>query len=243
MFRSIGLAATGFVSTYVTPGSAGELLTRAEAELSTSAGSAALRSDAAVVATGIPLWARSTDAFYDGKFEQARDLALELVRSFARTTHLVEGVCAQSLAEVLLGQPAQALVTVAQLDELDLTINDGNDVRALAHLALGDIDTAVGFLRRFATRAALGVLPSESNDAMLLLASLALHQGDDAAARAYLLDAGSARPPAKHPRPFSPSRPTARRRRRTRRRHRRALPPGQPARSHGCDPFDEGASC
>lgn len=46
----------------------------------------------------------------------------------------------------------------------------------------GRDETAVAFIRRFATRAALGVLPGESNDAMLLLASLALHQGDADAA-------------------------------------------------------------
>ena len=109
---------------------------------------------------------------------------------------MTEQVCAQSMAEMLLGQPELALVTVAQLENLDLAFNDGNDVRALAHLALGDTDTAVASIRRFAIRAAVGVLPGESNDAMLLLASLALHQGDDDAARRFLLNAGSARMPS-----------------------------------------------
>ena len=56
--------------TYVAPGSAGELLARAEVEAGTSS-SDALRSNGAALATVFPLWARATDAFYDGLFEEA----------------------------------------------------------------------------------------------------------------------------------------------------------------------------
>ena len=109
---------------------------------------------------------------------------------------MTEWVLQQSLADVLLGQPRVALSTLAQLDDLDLPYNDGNDVRALAHLALGDSEAAHGAARRFVTRAAAGVLPAESNDAMLVLASFARQEGDDGAARAFLLAVGTARLPS-----------------------------------------------
>ncbi len=63
---------------------------------------------------------------------------------------------AAAVSEVLLGQPGTALATVAQLDEFDLPFMDGSEVRALAHLALGDTETAVVYIRRLAVRAATG---------------------------------------------------------------------------------------
>ena len=195
-FRSIGWALTGFVSTWVEPGSAIGALDRAEAELHTPSPSDLMRSNAAVVARSFPLMARRVDAFFDGDFDDARSLSHELLQSFARTTFLMEFLLGQSLADVLLGRPQVAIAALAQLDDLDLPFNDGNDVRALAHLALGDSDAAHGAARRFVTRAAAGVLPAESNDAMLVLAAFARHEGDDDAARSFLLSTGAGRMPS-----------------------------------------------
>ena len=195
-FRSIGWAMTGFISTWVEPGSATEALDRAEAELGTPSQPDILRSNAAALARSFPLMTRAVDSFFNGNFESARALSHELIQSFARTTSMTEWVLQHSLASVLLGQARVALSTLAQLDDLDLPYNDGNDVRALAYLALGDNEAAHGAARRFVTRAAAGVLPAESNDAMLVLASFARHEGDDDDARSFLLSVGTARLPS-----------------------------------------------
>jgi predicted ATPase len=195
-FRSIGWVLTGFVSAWVEPGSASGALDRAEVELRTPSPSGLLRSDAAVLARSFPLIARRVDAFFDGGFEDARSLSQELLQSFARTTFFMELLLGQSLADVLLGRPQVAIAALAQLDDLDLPFNDGNDVRALAHLALGDHDAAESAARRFVARAAAGVLPAESNDGMLVLAAFARHEGDDGAARSFLLSTGAGRMPS-----------------------------------------------
>ena len=104
-------------------------------------------------------------------------------------------VVAAAMSEVILGLPDAALVTVAQLDDFDFPNMDGTEVRALAYLTLGDTETAMTFIQRHAKRAATGVYAAESNDAMLLFAALAHHDGDDNAARNYLRVAGGGRQP------------------------------------------------
>ncbi len=146
-YRSIGWAMTVFISTWVAPGSAAEALARVEAELGSPSQPDLLRSNAAVIARVFPLLSRATDAFFDATFEYAKALSRELAQSFARTTWATEWVLQESLADVLLGQPQVALSTLARLDDLELPFNDGHDVRALAHLALGDSEAAVAVSR------------------------------------------------------------------------------------------------
>ena len=62
-------------------------------------------------------------------------------------------VVAAATAEVLLGQPHAALATMSQLDDFDLPLQDGTEVRALAHLAIGDTERALAYIQRLAVRA------------------------------------------------------------------------------------------
>ena len=100
------------------------------------------------------------------------------------------------LARVLRASGLIRRVRAERPDAYDLPFMDGTDVRALAHLALGDIGPATEHIRQHAKRAATGRYPRESNEAMMLLAALAQHIGDDDAARQFMLNAGTGRSPA-----------------------------------------------
>ena len=193
-FRSIGCGVTAFMIEFAELGSADGLLAHALDERNYANLSATSQSDALAVASTVILVVYQTVAFLDGDFERSRDLSHELARS-SRSTMLSESIEQAALAEVLLGQPEMALATVAQLDQFDLPFLDGSEVRAHAHLALGDANTALKFIRPVAARAATGSFPAESNNAMMLLAALSHHYGDDDAARRLLMKAGDGRLP------------------------------------------------
>jgi len=91
------------------------------------------------------------------------------------------------VCQIILGMPAQALDTVAELDAYGLAFYDGADVRTLAHLELGDIDAATQNLRIHVSRGRTGRYSGEANDSVLLLAALAHAEGDIATARELLL--------------------------------------------------------
>ena len=187
---------TAFSSAFVTPGSAIGFLDRAGAELVARSQLDSLRSDVADAARFFPLVSLATEAFYDGRFEQARDLSRDVFQSGGRTSWMTEQVGAQGLAEVLLEQPELALVTLTQLEDLDVPFNDGQHVRALAHLALGEKRNCSRGHSPFRHASSNWVFPAESSDAMLMLASVALQQGDDTTASAFLLNAGAGRMPS-----------------------------------------------
>ena len=193
-FRAIGWALSARLSAYGTRENVQELLAKSGNERRPPRQSDAHTSDAHAVAGALALFAHDVVALMNGDFERSRDLSHELVRA-CRTSDANIFVVAAAVSEILLGQPETALVTVTQLDEFDLPFMDGTEVRALAHLALGDTETALQYIRRLAKRAATGLYRAESDDAMLMLAALAHHHGDDKAARHFLLVAGSGRQP------------------------------------------------
>ena len=195
VYRAIGWMTLAFVVEFAELGGSDELLARAEAERHEPDTAGVVQSNARAVAEWIPLVVEQTAAFLHGDFERSRRAALELAQ-LNRSTSVSESIEAAALSEVLLGRPDVALATVAQLDEFEFPALDGTTVRALAHLALGETDAAIAFIRRVALRAATGRWPAESNDAMLLLAALAHHQGDDADARRLITRAGDGRSPA-----------------------------------------------
>ena len=168
-----------------------ELLAEAEVERSKPT---TAQSDAHTVAGLLPSLANRTVAFVQGDFERSRDLAVEFAR-LSRTSALGVSLEDAAIAEVLLGQPETALATVAQLGEFDFPAMDGSVVRALAHLSVGDRTAAIPVVQHVAARAATGTWPAESNEAMLLLAALAHHDGDDDKARHLLRDGGDGRTP------------------------------------------------
>jgi hypothetical protein len=175
-------------------GGVDDALAHAEHERTTSDPSDTPLSDAYAVAGWVMNVSQQTIAFMQGDLERSRDLSLELAR-LSRSTGLGENILQAALSEVLLGQPEVALATIAQLDEFEFPFNDGTDVRAMAHLAVGDTETAISYIRRISVRGATNVFPAESNVAMLLLAALSHHEGDDDTARSLMLSAGDGRMP------------------------------------------------
>jgi predicted ATPase/class 3 adenylate cyclase len=194
VIRALGWACIAFLNAFGAPENVDGLLAKSAKERSEGTESAERSSDAQAVARTWALWATEVVALMSGDFERSRNLSRELART-CRYVDAVIFVVAAAVADVMLGQPETALATVAPLDELDLPFMDGTEVRVLAHLALGNTDTALGHLRRLATRAATGVYQSESDDAMLMFAALAHHEGDDETARHFLLNAGQGRQP------------------------------------------------
>ncbi len=193
-FRSIGWAILAWQITFIAPENVDGLLANAANELSQQTAPDTRLSDSPSAAEIWALIAQANVALLGGDFERSRDLTHEMVER-ASLPDSSNSVVTAAMSEVLLGQPKAALLTVAQLDRLDLPFVDGTEVRALAHLALGDTETATTFVRRHAKRASLGFLRGESNDTMMLLAALAHHQGDDPSSRRFLLDAFGGRSP------------------------------------------------
>ncbi len=171
-------------------------LAKAQAELNHNDDANTGPSDV-LAATLLCEWAvRQNSALIGGDFEEAADVYQRVIAApgnVMRSVWMIYMSVESAMAEVMIGRPDVALTTVAALDEYDLPTMDGTDVRALAHLALGDIDKATEHIRLHAKRAATGRYSRESNDAMLLLAALAHHNGDDGAARRLMLDAGLGR--------------------------------------------------
>ena len=97
---------------------------------------------------------------------------------------------------VLIGEPTRALEVVSRRDEYALDYYDGSEIRALAHLALGEMDQARGSVKAHARRAATGRDIAESDDSLVLLAALAHAEGDDQIARDLVSSMGLERQPA-----------------------------------------------
>ncbi len=193
-FRAIGWGCLAWLTAFGAPESVDGLLTLAENERNNVGPTDESHLDAHNLAGAMTLMVHQLVAMVTDDFARARHLAHEIVATW-RTFPVTDFVISAGVSEVLLGQPTAALVTVAQLDEFGRPFMDGTEVRALAHLTLGDTDTAISFIRRLAARAATGLFSRESGDAMLLLAALAHHHGDDDDARQFLLEAGGGRQP------------------------------------------------
>ncbi len=187
-FRSIGWTCTAWFAAYGEPEHVhvDGLLARSAHERGDATTPHHVRSDAQTVAADLTLAVHSLVALLNGDFARSRALGHTLASADMWGGIDNVAVVAAAVSEIALGLPDAALVTVAQLDDFDFPNMDGTEVRALAYLALGDTETAMTFIRRLAKRAATGVYGAESNDAMLLFAALAHHDGDDNAARDHL---------------------------------------------------------
>ena len=189
--RVWGRSFQAWIAAHVAPDRAPALLTRAQAELHEATQHESLRGDR--LAESYVCSTRGLHAAYAGDFATAlgelqTSLAIQEQIDFfpaprAETALRLGGVC-----QIILGMPAEALDTVAELDAYGLAFYDGAEVRTLAHLELGDIDTAKHHLRIHAARGRTGRYSGEANDSVLLLAALAHAEGDISVARDLLLN-------------------------------------------------------
>jgi predicted ATPase len=96
---------------------------------------------------------------------------------------------------ILLGQPTAGLERLGPLSDVGYSYGALHEIDALAHFAFNDIDTARHHVRVHATEAATGRLGRQCNDAVMLLAELALAEDDHETAVHLLADMGVGRSP------------------------------------------------
>ena len=95
---------------------------------------------------------------------------------------------------VLLDRPGEALDLLARQDQ-DLVravqVTNGDPIRAFAMLELGELQGARDVVRRLAVRALARRYAYEANDSVVMLAGLALAEGDTATATQLVLLSGT----------------------------------------------------
>jgi hypothetical protein len=95
---------------------------------------------------------------------------------------------------LLVGDPAMTLARLESLGDYPFPYEVGG-FRALAHLALGDLDTAREEIRLHAAEAMVGRLSMQANDTTLLFAALSDAEGNQERAAELIVEMGSGRSP------------------------------------------------
>ncbi len=194
--RLIGLALFAYVLAY--PGEAADTIARCEAlraelveqgETAVSGAAGAALTVARAVntsdwdtdaAVSHPLWAEAAEA--------ARAADLTIAQGIAVTSH---GLC-----QVIDGQAADALVTIEGVDDLGVPRITSDEVRALAYLALDDVDAAADAIQRSCASALTGRVPTSQFLSLALMSAWCLHEGDRDRALELLLECRFYREPA-----------------------------------------------
>ena len=146
-----------------------------------------------------PIWSEGVHALYHAQFDQARtcfEAAHEL--SCARgvlTNHFVMSGIAVAAAQVLTGDPEQALESLDAADWSASIWDSSAIVRALALIDVGRSAEAADLVVSFGYDALRGRLARMPNDAMVGLAALAINQGDIEHGWKLLQQAASPRTP------------------------------------------------
>ena len=105
-------------------------------------------------------------------------------------------VASLAVCEVLQGDPSTGLELITGLGGSGLPDARGDDIRALAALAVGDLELAAEHVRAHAAHAASGRWMLEWSNSLILLTALSLAEGDRDGARRLLTPVKSARSPA-----------------------------------------------
>ncbi len=187
--RSFGRGGQAWIAAHATPDRALRLLMHAQTELDE-----AMQQDSRA-ARCVEAWlcaTRGLHAAYAGDFVTAlgqlqTSLSIQEKIDFFPSNRAEMALRLSGVCEIILGMPAQALDTVAELDAYGLAFYDGAEVRTLAHLELGDMEAAMHHLRIHVARGRTGRYSGEANDSVLLFAALAHAEGDAALARELLL--------------------------------------------------------
>jgi predicted ATPase/class 3 adenylate cyclase len=190
--RVVGFVCLAFVTALSDLERADALLAQAQAEfddaLTTSPGLST------GIVTGFVPWIRARIAGLTGDFEAAllgtEQFLDSSISADYYTTAAVRAAKHAAVCRVLLGDPAAAITTIEWLEGFDASIFNGDEIRALAHLALGDVAEAGALIRVQAARALTGRAIGEVCDSALLLAAFAEAEGSRDLARQLLLRMG-----------------------------------------------------
>jgi predicted ATPase/class 3 adenylate cyclase len=195
-FRVIGLGMTAWLAAFTDAEVAERYLVRAQSAYD-ELGTVSERDRLAAFA--VIRWAAANLALSAGDYHAAlvnSQAALDAGDHSAWTVVSLEHSAILATCLVLIGEPTQALEVVSRRDEYALDYQDGSEIRALAYLALGEMDQARGLVKAHGRRAATGRDIAESDDSLVLLAALAHAEGDDQIARDLLSSMGLERQPA-----------------------------------------------
>ncbi len=100
---------------------------------------------------------------------------------------------AEAICSVMLEQPDGALELADRYSRAAPSVGTGDEIRALVHIALGDLDAATRDAKAHASVAVTGRVTQQATDSLLVLAALAHAQGDRVAAKRLLLGMGTCR--------------------------------------------------
>ena len=135
---------------------------------------------------------------YAGDYRAALARAGEIAHDVDQFGHLSvdDGIRIYMVAglHLLVGEPATTLEQLETLGDYPFPY-EIEGFRALAHLALGDLDTARDEIRLHAAEAMVGRLSMQANDTTLLLAALADAEGDQEKAAELIVEMGTGRSP------------------------------------------------
>jgi predicted ATPase/class 3 adenylate cyclase len=135
---------------------------------------------------------------YAGNYREALACAAEIPRDSDQFGHrtVEDGIRIYVVAglHLLVGDPATTLEQLESFSDYVMPY-EIEGFRALAHLALGDLDTAREEIRLHAEAAMVGRLSMQANDTTLLLAALADAEGDQVRAAQLIVEMGMGRSP------------------------------------------------
>ena len=196
--RVVGFTVLALVTSFTEHETGREQLTHAQSELDAAlVTSPGLNTD---MAAGLLVWIRARLAAATGDYETAlRNTQAWLTQQMSAdyfTTGATRGVKHAAVCQLLLGEPAAALETVAWLEQFGVPSSNSDEIRALANLALDNAAQAEHHIRVHAARAISGRLTGEACDSALLLAALAHAEEHDDIARGLLLHMGMGLEPA-----------------------------------------------
>ncbi len=97
------------------------------------------------------------------------------------------------LCSVIMGEPEGALELADRYSQSASAYMTGDELRAVVHLAFGDLEAATSAAKAQAHVAVSGRISQQSTDSLLVLAALALAEDDPATAQRLLLGMGTCR--------------------------------------------------
>jgi predicted ATPase/class 3 adenylate cyclase len=190
--RIFAMAMLSYLETAADADGARALLAQAQAELDSTPPATGDRN--LDIVAGMMAYIPAVLAAYDGDPALAlrhadQALAVE-ARNDYRTVLLFSATQLAATCEIVLDQPARALERLGDLNQFDLAFFTGDEVRALAHLALGERDQAERIIRNHAKQAVTGQIRAQAGDSLMLLAALANAEGQSQMATELLLHMG-----------------------------------------------------
>ncbi len=136
---------------------------------------------------------------YTGDYVQALAAIDDVPDNLAGYDHYLTGLSVvqpqAAVYHILMGQPTAALERLEPFADVGYAYGAFHEIDALVSFALNDVDTARHQVRLQATEAATGRISRRCNDAVMLLAELALEEGDHERAVDLITDMGVGRSP------------------------------------------------